>query len=273
MPCMAELIDRLASGLSNIVTRSHGEVNIVENFVDFINRDVTPHFARTSADERISVEARFVHQTPYAFFVHPSKICGKGKVELGDILFIIKRRVGGRVTDYRGSFSQAKLLDGRKWKIEPHQFEFLHRINNIRFRFGNCHSSHFGRDEPIEWEISTTARWFSSYLLLSEFCCACIPPDSLADFYDGECRSFNVTYCDSGRTNQCPGPNFRDFLSRFFIRGGAGFPVSDDLRDIVEMLYRLVGLHPDPPEEFLGFVEEDKSGFAIIRFEIEQDKE
>jgi len=196
----------LEYGLNKIVTSVKNEVNIVEDFVNFVSNDVSRKFNKISKNEYLSIEARFTHQRPYAIFVNPQKICGKSRVELGDILFIVKRQRNGTLIDHRGSFSQAKLYK-KGWVIKAHQFEFLHNIRNIEFRFANKVSQNL-KIEPRTWKIANKPKWFSNFLLLSNIFSLSIPSSYLANFYNQKCSDFNVKCCilggNSNLIKYCP---------------------------------------------------------------------
>jgi hypothetical protein len=108
-----------------------------------------------------------VHQKPYAYFVKPSTLCGKTRVELGDILFIVKRLRSGKVRDHRFSFAQAKRLTNGAFAIEVHQFLFYRDLADIQFRFGNSVFMGAGAT-PLIWKNISASGWFGHYLFVDE---------------------------------------------------------------------------------------------------------
>lgn len=72
--------------LTKLVQNGTGEIDIVMEFEKEIRTNIAHKFP-----QNISIRTVFIHQKPYAFFVNPSKICGKVKTELGDILFVVKQ--------------------------------------------------------------------------------------------------------------------------------------------------------------------------------------
>lgn len=206
----------LEYGLNKIAASVNNEVDIVREFVDFVSSDVAVKFNRISKNKYLSIKTRFVHQKPYAIFVNPQKICGKTRVELGDILFVVKHQRDGALIDHRGSFSQAKLYKSG-WEIKAHQFEFLHNIRNITFRFGNKVYQDL-KIQPINWDISSRSKWFSNFLLLSNIFSLSFPPNYFVNFYNRKCNNFYVNYWMSERSYRnliqyYPRWSFRNFVS------------------------------------------------------------
>jgi hypothetical protein len=276
---LAILAQELSDWFGQSTVHYSGEVPLVKGFVQHINSNVAKRFV----NKKISFRAQFVHQKPYAFFVSPSKICGKTKVELGDILFVVKRIRKGIVIDHRGTFSQAKLSKGQ-WKIDCHQFEFLSNINNTLFEFGNSvYTQANGKNSianKITWHLNPGTSWFSNYLLIGKSPNNnnhAIPPKFLAPYYGFNQKNFSVNsgmlfYPGLAVPPSWYAFNLEHFFSNLLKQDGIGFRIRGDLKDFVALLYRLVGLQLDPPEEFQGFVvERENKGFAVVEIRIEDD--
>lgn len=145
------------------------EPDIIKKYIDVIkhgydnNRPLTIHIPYSGKYE-LKIKSEFVHQKPYALFNSSNKPCSRSRVELGDILFVVKYYNEDRLLEQmRASFLQAKLSkNNRNWKISTHQQEFLLTPSEYPFHFGK------------KWDLKRRTRritpvseWLFTYLLMS----------------------------------------------------------------------------------------------------------
>lgn len=250
-------------GLSSAVSKSGSEIPAIENFVDFVVNNAAGKFTHLNG-KHLRLRAAKIHQKPYALLNR--RICNRSRVEFGDILFVVKRKMAESIIDYRCSFAQAKLYRN-SWTIEPHQFEFLTHLPSIQFNLARAYQSN-----GTSFRLSTYSDWASTYLLMSNAFCLSIPPIDLRRFYATKCRSFRVDCCllgaGSSLIGHCPRWAFRHFVLKFLANHGVGAKVKGRLRNLVEICYEIVGLTPDPPNDF----ETEKGAFAVIEFEISENQ-
>lgn len=191
-PIGLSLNDLLESYLcESVAAYSNDEVIAIAHFVNRLSGNPLLNPYPLSANQLLFVRAAFIHKRPFVFFVNPRKICGKVKSELGDILFVLKHFKYGALSDYRGSFSQAKMFRNG-WDISSHQFEFLDDIERTTFRFGNRVYKMLGT-RSRSWTMSRPAKWFSNYLLLKSQQSLCISTRDLRQFCPNQCQSFKLT--------------------------------------------------------------------------------
>lgn len=255
--------------LTKLVQNGTGEVNIVRDFESEIRTNIANKFSNN-----ISIRTGFIHQKPYAFFVNPPSICGRTKTELGDILFVVKRFKKGakKPFEHRASFSQVKITDNQSnWTVTSHQIDFFKNLDTYIFRFGKRLSIDTGY-QNITWKINPIDTGFSHYLLMSNLFNIGIDTNEIGKIYKDDCKDFKIGCCLLGSSNNnylkyCSQFSFDKFLKSFFNAGGIGFDVINHF-SLVDIIYKRLGMTVDPPEEYEGYFEEQKGGFAIIEFSI-----
>ncbi len=223
-----------------------------------------------SLPPRVTVESVFVHQKPYAYFVKPADICGKSRVELGDILFIIKRLQNGKVRDYRFTFAQAKRLTNGASPIEVHQFRFYRDVADIDFKFGNSVFQLAGIS-PITWKKLSASSWFGHYLFLNTHWPIVSAIGLIDAHFPGGCSAFPFSPLAPHpfRRSSIGTYSFDEFLLKFLQLRGVGVGATSRSKEFLEIILKRVGWVVDPPEETKGFFDEVREGgFAIIRVTI-----
>ena len=226
---------------------------------------------------RYTVESRFIHQRPYAFFVNLADICGRKKTELGDVLLIVKRLRGKSVIDHRFVTMQAKRLTNGAAAIDVHQFQFLRDLKDIEFRFGNSVHKQAGI-APIVWKKVTSSLWFGSYLFLDQFLSLVSKVTLVDSCYPGGCSPFPYSPAAVPHLPWGGSPvglyAFEAFIVSFLQKGGLGVKVSGKPKALLELVLKRVGMVVDPPEENQGFWEDsDRDGFGVVRVTIQEEEE
>jgi hypothetical protein len=160
---MIQFADSVGRLLSDAITSNATEPSIVRSFTDSV-----ASIKGSFNGGVVNVRSKFIHQRPYAFFVEPQKIEGKEKTELGDILFVVKERIQGKLTRRRMVILQVKIAESNgRCNIPPHQLAFQRDLYNIAFRFGN---RYYAKDwHPIIWtHLSKTGRLMANLVLHRE---------------------------------------------------------------------------------------------------------
>lgn len=254
------LANQIDSALSSSVAAGGSEPEIVRRFVNAV--------AGITAPPQCIVRAGFIHQRPYAFFVQPSKIAGRVKCELGDILYVVKDMdPAGNLISARAAFLQAKQ-GLSSWFIEPHQLEFLANIKKVQFRFGNSVFKK-GGCKPCIYQGLPHSGEMAYYLLLGgqeELCYSVTRVKKRQPLYQHgfslgpnrtiRCKQANVDFCVNHDSHL-------QFLISL-LSGTNGANLSGGMREIVELIYKRIGWVLDPPEEFADNFVEDGRGMAII---------
>ena len=184
-----------------------GKKNLTEPLIVQRFTQILARLAMNGVFPRWKVDAVFIHQNPFAMFrtrdktgkITNYKICGKSKVELGDILFIVKRVNSGKTVDFRGSFAQVKCEHAGSVSIEPHQLEFLSSISLYPFEFGRSAYKKSGFN-PITWRIGQRT-WFSQYLIISSANTLSIDTARIKKLSPGMCSRFSFLFQKIGRAH------------------------------------------------------------------------
>ncbi|MFW5879184.1 MAG: hypothetical protein ACOCUV_00005 [bacterium] len=263
-----EIYKKIIDSIETTISAVNGEVEIVKKSIDSINA--------LTWNPNIKVRTGFCHQKPYAFFVTPDRVFDKVKTELGDYLFVIKYKDNDSIIDRRALFFQAKYnKTGNPFSIELHQFHFYRQIDKIDFRFGNSVYKSGGYN-PILWLNISYPSNFGDYILLGDNFAIDILTKEIANQYEHKKNghfTFNLgSICDLWHFRKhhdfcCCGdysPLF-DFLTPF----GKGNKIEGQFEHFIDLIYKRLGMIPDPPEEHEGFWEEsDGSGFGVIEITI-----
>lgn len=262
---------------SSIATNA-GEVNIVKNSVEQIEK------VKQSFGPNVNIRTGFCHKNPYAFFKKPHKLFNKEKTELGDFLFVIKYLDNGDIIDNRALFFQAKYSnDSNDFKIELHQFHFYIQIENIKFNFGKTTYKKSAM-KPIIWEKISKPKEFGDYILLG--------PRNVLDLYTSEIAfqynhfkeghfQYNLNqmhhgciYFNSNHFLRC---NYLSPLFNFILPFGRGNKIEGNFKIFIDLIYKKLGMIPDPPDENESFWEENEqnhiNGFGLIEITIDNRKE
>ena len=254
------LANQIDAALSASVAAGGSEPEIVRRFTSAV--------AGITAPPQCSVRAGFIHQRPYAFFVQPSKIAGRVKCELGDILYVVKiLDPAGNLLSARAAFLQAKKGTG-SWFIEPHQIEFLHNIKKVQFRFGNSVFKK-GGCKPCIYQGLPHRGEMAYYLLIGgqdQLCYSASRVKKEQPLYQHgfslganraiRCKQANIDFCINHDSHL-------QFLCSLLV-GTHGAELRGKMREVVELIYKRIGWVLDPPEEFADNFVEDGRGMAII---------
>lgn len=267
-----EIYSAIISAIEAILPNLTGEVDIVRKSVDEINN--------INWSPNIKIQSGFCHQKPYAFFITPERLFTKKKTELGDLLFVIKYLDNNTIIDKRALFFQAKYnQNGKPFLIELHQFHFYKQIERIEFKFGN----RVYRDlsmEPIIWKTISQKNQFGDYLLISNRFAIDLFTNDIANQYEHktnghfrfdinsicDCRHFRLRHHELCYKFNSP---LFDFITPF----GKGNKIEGEFEAFISLIYKRLGMIPDPPEEHEGFWEESSNGgFGLIEITIDNNE-
>lgn len=239
------LAQDISQELDNAIASATGEVAIVKQFITNLAGLKTPM--------NVNIQSAFCHQKPYAFFVNPAQYAGRKKCELGDILWVYKIQHRGVVTDHRAVFSQAKHSNSSKFHIDEHQYNFLIDINRNSFRFGKSVFANAGY-QPIVFTAVTRSKHFSNYLFISPS----LTPKC-------ECTK-DLTLSTPTSIDTITMQSFERYIDIFFRPRSFGMNLLHNMDGwkLVDIVLKRLSLVLDPPEEWKGYFEEDKSGFGVV---------
>lgn len=254
------IAQQLDSALTAAIGAGGTEVEIVKRYVQGLGG--------LQVSGQASIRTDFIHQRPYVFFVSPSRLAGRQKCELGDILYVTKHLdPAGLVLDHRCCFVQAKK-GVTAWHIEGHQLEFLSDVRRIRFKFGNIVYA-CGGVAPRVFDGLEQGPRISQYLLLRPQDALCYATERVKARQQFNQTGFSISSgnpvaCASGGTPLCSTHDSHLVFLQRMLAGRRGARISGDLQDVVELVYKRIGWQLDPPEEFGDYFVEDGGGLAVV---------
>ena len=262
---MKKLIDHFDNELKKAKIKNHVEPKIVKAFVDAV---ITSNPIAITGG-KVHVKSKFIHQRPYIFFVSPSSLHQVGRTELGDLLIVIKEIRRGQIKRRRCVFFQVKKTVTDWIKLTPHQHDFQRDLYSIAFQFGKSFYQEI-QWEPIIWSHVTHSKWFLANLFLYPNC-DCV---TCASDIDSSLNSYKL---DINPCDKKLGIHFRDFLTSCFCFSKVGLSLKDQVKGIVELIYKRYDWKLDPEKEWFdnfgdtpGRYNEDV-GFGIIECTFEYD--
>jgi hypothetical protein len=266
-----ELYTQIRETIESAIGNSIGEVNIVDDSIKKINK--------LKLSPNINIQAGFCHQKPYAFFINPNKLYTKHKTELGDFLFVIKYVDNNIIIDKRALFFQAKYNKNRNpFSIEMHQFHFYQQIDKIEFKFGNSIYRSLGY-KPIVWKNISAKNEFGDYFLIGDNFVIDCSTDTIASQYEHKKQGhfkfdlnlmrhywhpfgYQGLFCKSNYP-----------LFEFLLPFGKGNKIEGTFEIFINLIYKRLGMIPDPDEEHTGFWEENsRGGFGLIEITIDNNE-
>lgn len=206
------------------------------------------------------------------------------RCELGDLLVVVKYHPLSSQMEAKSVLFQAKMSRSRsRWcKLDQKQLDLLRRWPPFEF----------GRERdggPRRYDLRPRSLEFGSYMLeprnaaknsvLSQW-----RPDIPLE-YGHSSGSWERTFglCPTAWDCFWDGPEGVELRKESHLLPDVDAIVgqvifhrgehhsNSGVRDLVEALYRYVGLESDPPKEFEGFVEESEDdGFAVLEVNVEQ---
>lgn len=209
----------------------------------------------------LSCRAEVIHQKPLVSF--SSRNC-----ELGDLLVVVKYHLPSGGFEAKSMIYQVKLTRGNSLicDIKQNQLDLL--CDWPQFSFGRASSG-----GPITYNIRPYTLEFGSFMLEQR-------NPSAGSYLVGKSSCYGI--CPYAMFVRHIGPNSVKIDNSPYTRGDANHffshlifeigehHVNQPVRDLVDALYRYLGLTPDPPDEFIGYWEEfEDDGFAIIETNVE----
>jgi len=215
------------------------------------------------------------HQKPRVKVKNPKNF----SCELADLLMVIKYRQGVEVLERSSIFYQVKLCDrgSRKCSIDADQLELL--CDWPEFDFGLLQNG-----GPRTYTIHPRTLEFGSYLLMlrnptREESVTCKSHYCHVDSYGVAPHALSVQRLGPQTVEISNFPYTMNASEAFFshvaMETGENHIWNSPVDDLVNALYRHLGLDPDPPGEFDGFTgrpAEDEPGFAILEITVEEEE-
>lgn len=213
----------------------------------------------------VSITSQFaeIHQKPIVTY-DSNKRC-----ELGDLLVVIKYIGSDGSFEAKSIIYQIKLAGSgtTKCHIDRKQLDLL--CDWPSFSFGTA-----APGGPRTYTVTPTTLEFGSFMLEQRN-----PPSGGYLTWRPHCYGV----CPHAMLTRSLGPGTVDIGRPFYARGDAhnlfshlAFEIGEhhsnqQVKDLVEALYRCVGLSPDPPAEFGDYlIESEDDSFAVLEVRLEQ---
>jgi len=263
-----DIRNSLAAAFETSIVGVGSEVTFFRNLLSRIKTNLeTLHLPDVSFTCRL-VET---HQKPRVAVTHPRIF----SCELADLLIVIKYRIGPEIVEKASQLYQVKLC---KWNseectIDQNQLELL--SDWPPFEFGRL-----AQGGVRQYRIRPKTLEFGSYMLMlrsplprhyvkcqSHFCnfqSYGVSPHALAVRRLGP-SSVNISTFPFALSSSDA------FFNHLALERGEHNSLNPEINDLVAALYRHLGLDPDPPGEFDGFLGkplEDEPGFAILEIAV-----
>lgn len=248
----------LYSAFESSIVGSNSEIQflrkLIANTSNFLNTLNIPGLS-------LSCRVKEIHRKPIV-----SLSSGK-RCELGDLLVVVKYHIPSVGVEVKSIIYQIKLTKGSSLTCGIDQTQLNLLCNWPQFSFGKA----FGGG-PKNHSISPRTLEFGSFML---------EPRNLSPqrYLVGKYRCYGI--CPYAKLVHTIGPSSVKLNSFPYTRGDAHqffshlvFEVGEHhdyqpVKDLVDALYRGMGLAPDPPDEFNGYWEEtEDDGFAVIEIKV-----
>ena len=222
------------------------EVTMIKNFC----RDLDEKYIKYR-NKTIKITAKSIHRKPI-IVINP-KLTKSGRLELGDLLFILKDRT------FSNKFRRAVIFQVKKSHkdfllIPSHQWEFYKNIELFEISFRNFNG-----------KISPTSLYFLSFLVCY------LHVNLVISNKKSRIKVGIMNLRDNIRVipiiQTLSSLRFYEFILNF-INGKIGENLSRrrNINLLIKELLRFVNIYPDPPEEYEKFYEDGE--FGVVIFEI-----
>ncbi len=232
-------------------------------FRNLIN-ELTAFFGSLSISGiNISCRCKEIHQKP---IVRPATPKSWGSCELGDLIVVIKYHLSSGDVEAKSIIYQVKLASGTSSYCSIDQNQLALLADWPPFEFGLK-----ANGGPKVYHITPSTVEFGSYML------------ELRGPNRGQYLPFSRSYgiCPYALLVRSHGPTSIDISDRIYARKDSnnffshlafeiGEPhLNKPVADLIDALYRHIGLSPDPPDEFKGYYKEtNEDGFAVIEVNV-----
>lgn len=235
-------------------------------FINNLSQNMKIYFSSTHIGGHIiSCNSNVIHKKPIVKMLDRSE-----SRELGDLLVVVKYHLPSGVVESKSAIYQVKLAEKKgstKCTIDQEQLGLL--CDWPPFSFGLA--SHGG---PQNYHVTPNTLEFGSYMLEKR-------NPSSGEFISrtGTSRCYGVT--PHALLVRSTGPNSvymetlpytRDDAASIFsqlIFETGEHHCNSSVKNLIDALYRHVGMAPDPPDEFEGYWKEIKEdGFGIIEINV-----
>ncbi len=249
---------RLYSAFENSIVGCNREVQFLQN----ITAEINSNFNNLNISGlSFSCRTNTIHQKPIVSL--PS---GK-RCELGDLLVVVKYQLSSGDLEVKSIIYQVKLtqVNSLTCNIDQTQLDLL--TSWPSFSFGRASNG-----GPVTYNINPHTLEFGSFMLEQR-------NPSPGSYLRRQYRSYGI--CPFAMLVNRIGPNTVDITQFPYTKGDVHnffshiifeigeHHINPPAKNLVDALYRHVGLSPDPPDEFneyQGYTDDD--GFAVIEIKI-----
>lgn len=245
----------------------------ISNEGDFVNRSVNAfqNFWSAGGRQYLSTRSIKIDKKPIVDFMPFSPAFPfDTKKEIGDLLFVYKYFLKNKLVAHRASIVQAKYTKGTgtSWKVDTSQFYLMNYWPNF----------HIIKPKPRKfktYDLTPKTRSWATY--------GFVGPNAIAyPLFFSARRMLDVFRMPSSdpfyfNLNLMPaiwvyGAGFLSLLLQNLV--GENLLNNLRVKNLVDDLYKIAGMLPDPPEEFEWNDEQTEEGksFGIIEFKIVEER-
>jgi hypothetical protein len=237
--------------------------------LDFIRR-TTSFFANRSLRSQygsFSTRSGNIDKSPIVRFQHTTPQFTPADKEVADILFVSKIKRNGKLIHKKGVLVQSKLTNKpiTNWSgIDTAQFFLMHHWPPFtRIRPGPTKGPYELKPNSLFWGtyafVAPKALNFPLYF----------SPSKILYLNQNLLNGQTFTFSPSTFNNYQTSPSF--LMRLILCQIGEDLSINHKINKFVNELYRVVGLAPDPPDEFnwkQKYEEKESKGLGIIEFTI-----
>jgi len=235
--------------------------------LDFIHRTVAffKHVSVAHGHQSFTTSARSIDKSPIVEFLHSTPSNNPAKKEIADLLFVSKFKKGNHVTEKRAVVVQSKFnqTEQRLWKFDTAQFYLVSKWPPFSRIKPGPPKPYLLQPQSLAWgsyvfvgpEALENPVYFASSRILKEN----------PSIFSHKTFSFNPKKLNSFDTS----PSF--LMRHILCLIGENLYANSNIESFVDEMYRIVGLKPDPPNEFYWDSmndENESTGFGVVEFSL-----
>jgi len=252
----------LYSAFESSIVGCNSEIQFLRNLITNMNNFLSN---LNISGLSLSCRAKEIHQKPIVSL-------SPRRCELGDLLVVVKYHLPSGDFEAKSIIYQIKLTKGNSLTCDIDQTQLDLLCNWPQFSFGKASGG-----GPKTYNISPHTLEFGSFMLeqrspsprsylIGKYRCYGLCPYAMLVHSIGP-RSIKINYSLYTRGDA------HHFFSHLIFEVGEHH-VYQPVKDLVDALYRYMGLAPDPPDEFSGYGEIiENDGFAIMEINVKTKEE
>jgi hypothetical protein len=265
MSISEQLKDRIRQTLVKYHSRLDSPVLHDER--DFVSRTVAffRHVSVAHGRESFTTNARSIDKSPIVEFLHSTCWNNPARREIGDLLLVSKLKRGNQVITRRAVIVQSKFtqISQRIWNVDTAQFYLVSNWPTFRRIRPEPQKQYSLEPQSLVWgsyvlvgpRVLENPVYFTSPRILEE-------NPSIFSF-----KNFRLNLRRLNGFDTSPSFLMRHILCLI----GENLCTNPNIDSFVDEMYRIVGIKPDPPNEFYWDSIDDKSestGFGVVEFSI-----